>query len=113
MVFNVPTTSDYSQISNALRVQGDLDLSSKVALTSAWQLTQRSIVQTTPNPFVPLDARGEDRSSIISLGGRWAPLRSVLVGCDWAHEKRRASGPLTSDLDDHTISCYGQFQLQL
>lgn len=113
--FGGATTTDYSRIVSVAKVQADYDFSAKVAFTSALSYAERSLVRTIATVNPP-DARGSDRSAVFTLGARWAPLRSVLVGCDLATEDRRATNDsaarLTSNLRSNSIACYGQFSLQ-
>ncbi|MDP2004503.1 MAG: hypothetical protein Q8K45_02400 [Rubrivivax sp.] len=111
-VFNVPTTTDYSRITNVLRGQVFYDATAKLQFNVALDLYSRTIVRTTPNPFLPLDASGKERTPILALGLRWTPLRYALVGCDWSRERRRTSGPITADLDASAFSCFAQATLQ-
>lgn len=104
----VPSSAEYSQLNNVFKVQADYDLAAKVSISTAFLLTQREFAQT----FAGTNAGGKDNSVLLSLGGRWAPLRSVLVGCDLSWEKRTASGTLTTPLRDNSVGCFGQFQLQ-
>ena len=115
--FSVPGTSDFSQLYNSYRLQGDFNLTAKTVLTGAVQRVDRTLVTTVNNPLIfanALDQSGKDASTVLSLGVRWTPLRSVNVGCDASTERRTASGlsGLTAPLHDNTISCFGQFQLQ-
>lgn len=109
---NVPGSSDYSRIVNTLRIDGSYDYSAKIAITASWQLAQRTIVQTIVNPLLPLNASGKDSTNSYSVGARWAPLRTVLLGCDATQERRSASGDLTTSLHSTGLSCFGQLQFQ-
>lgn len=111
----VPGNSDYSQVQTSLRLQTEYTLSAKILVTAAGQVVQRKLVQTLSADVLPAplaDATGSDRSTVLSLGARWAPRRSVILGCDLSTERRTANGPLTAPLKDRTVSCFGQFQLQ-
>jgi hypothetical protein len=110
--FGIPATSDYSQVYNTARLQADYSVTAKIALTTSWTQVQRTIALRTDSPFRAPTAEGKDNSRVLALGARWAPLRSVQVGCDYTHEKRSASGELTAPLSDNTFACYAQFQLQ-
>ena len=115
--FNVAGTSDYSQIYNSYRLQADFNATAKLSFTGALQLVDRTLVTTVNNPLIPanlLDQSGKDSSTVVSLGLRWTPLRSVTFGCDASTERRTATGSagLTVPLHDNTLSCFGQFQLQ-
>jgi hypothetical protein len=110
---NVPGSSDFSRLVNTLRVDGSYDYSAKIAFSAGWQLAQRTIVQTIDNPLLPLNASGKDSTNSFSLGVRWAPLRTVSVGCDATQEQRSASGDgLTTPLHNTGLSCFGQLQFQ-
>jgi hypothetical protein len=109
-IFGVPGASEYTQLNNSLRVQADYDVSGKIAATAAVQVIDRKL--TNAVSLAAINQTGRDTSTVLSLGARWAPLRSVLVGCDLSTENRSASGELGVPLRDNTIGCYGQFQLQ-
>jgi hypothetical protein len=109
---NVPGSSDYSRLVNTLRVDGSYDYSAKIAFTASWQLAQRTIVQTIVNPLLPLNASGKDSTNSYTVGVRWAPLRTVSLGCDATQEQRSASGELTTSLHSTGLSCFGQLQFQ-
>jgi hypothetical protein len=109
---NTGGTADYSQVNTTLRVQGDHDLTSKVGLTAALSYANRDLVRTLPNLSGPIKSHGTEYDTIFSLGARWAPTRSVLLGCDASTERRRGEGDLVSDLDADRFSCYAQFTLQ-
>ena len=108
----VPSTSEYSRVNNTLRVQADYEASAKIGINAAVQVVQRSVVQTVKFLNVSQPSEGKDTTTTLSLGARWAPLRSVAVGCDISNDGRTHSGELTSDLKANSFSCYGQFQLQ-
>ncbi len=110
--FGLPATSDYSHVTNTLRFKGDYEVSGKLSATAGLQFTDRRVASTIQDPFFPSAASGKDRSTLLSAGARWAPLRSVLAGCDLSREQRSASGQIAFPLKDHSFSCFGQFQLQ-
>jgi hypothetical protein len=109
-LFGVPGASEYTQLNNSVRLQADYEVSGKIAATTALQVTDRKLTNTV-SLFNTSDT-GRDTSTVLSVGARWAPLRSVVVGCDVSTEQRTASGALGVPLKDNTIGCYGQFQLQ-
>lgn len=111
-VFSTPGLSDYSQTTSSLRIVTDYELSAKVGLNAALQVVQRKLVRTIDNPFIPLNAEGKDRTTLLSLGARWTPLRNALLGCDLSNENRSASGQLTTPLSNRGVSCFGQLTLQ-
>lgn len=107
----VPGSSDSSRLVNTLRLDLNYEFSSKIAFTTAWQAGRNSVVQTIDNPLLPLRASGKDRSSIVSVGVRWQPTRSVSAGCDAGHEDRKASGNIVISLSSASYSCFAQLQL--
>ena len=111
-VFNVPATSDYSRVTSTLRTAVNYDFSAKVAFVTSLAYYDRKLVSTIQNPFLPRDARGTEKTTLLNLGVRWTPLRSAQVGCDIGREDRRGSGQLTSDLRANSFSCFGQITLQ-
>jgi hypothetical protein len=109
---NVPGSSDYSRLVNTFRMEGSYDYSAKIAYTASWQVAQRTIVQTIVNPLLPLNASGKDSTNSYAIGVRWAPLRTVSLGCDATRDQRSASGDLTTPLHSTGLSCFGQLQFQ-
>lgn len=109
---NVPGSSDNSRIVNLLRLEATYDYSAKVNFYSGWNILQRSIVQTIVNPLLPLNASGKDHINTLQLGARWTPTRTTSLGCEAAHEDRKASGQLTTSLSSFSFNCYGQLTLQ-
>jgi hypothetical protein len=111
-VFNTPATSDYSRVTSATRAQLYYDFSAKLAFNTGVTYYDRAIVRTIDNPIERLDASGRELSTVFTLGARWAPTRSAMLGCDYSHEGRRGKGELTSDLRASSFGCYGQITLQ-
>ena len=111
----VPVTLNEQRVVSTLRVQATLDASAKLALVSSVQWVKRSLVRNTLPPAT-LDTAapqfGQDTTTLWTLGGRWAPLRNALVGCDASSERRRARGELTSNLKGASLNCYGQINFQ-
>ncbi len=110
--FGTPGTTDYSRVTDALRVKGDYALSSKLAFSLAWLWADRDLVRTQPSLLGTSQAEGRERTQWLSLGVRWAPLRSLSLGCDLSEERRRGSGALGTDLAARSFGCFGQFTLQ-
>ena len=111
----IPVTLSDSRVITTVRVQADMDVSAKVALSTSLQHAQRTLDRDTLalSNTVSLGTRsGKDGTTVFTLGARWAPLRNALVGCDATQERRRASGDLTSNLKGATFGCYGQISLQ-
>lgn len=111
----IPVTLSDSRVISTVRVQADLDVSAKVALSTSLQHARRTLDRDTlavSNTLPMGNSSGKDGTTVFTLGARWAPLRNALVGCDASHERRRASGDLTSNLKGATFGCYGQISLQ-
>jgi hypothetical protein len=110
--FGTPGTADYSRVNTALRIKADYELAPKVALNMAVAQSNRDIVRSLDDIFGPREATGRERYTTVSLGARWAPHRSVQVGCDAGQETRKGTGALGSDLSANTYNCFAQFTLQ-
>jgi len=111
----IPVTLSDSRVITTVRVQADMDVSAKIALSTSLQHAQRTLDRDTlalSNTVSLGTSSGKDGTTVFTLGARWAPLRNTLVGCDASHETRRASGDLTSNLKGATFGCYGQISLQ-
>jgi hypothetical protein len=111
----IPVTLFDSRTISTLRVQGDLDVSGKVALSASAQVARRGLTRDTVTVVTPSSLglnEGRDSTTLLTLGLRWAPSRSALLGCDASNERRTASGELTAALRGNTLTCYGQLTLQ-
>ena len=110
-----PVTLSDSRVITTVRVQADLEVSAKVAFSTSLQHAQRRLDRNTlaVANSVSLDtSNGKDGTLLFTIGGRWAPVRNTLFGCDASTENRRASGELTTNLNAASLGCYGQFTLQ-
>ena len=58
-------------------------------------------------------ANGTDNTTVLTMGLRWTPLRSVTLGCNVSRESRSASSTLRTDYDYNSFGCFGQLALQL
>jgi hypothetical protein len=108
------TLSDRRTVSTA-RVQADWDFTSRIAVSSSLQWSRRTVTRDTlvpVNAVEPGSIDGTDTTTIVTLGARWVPQRSTLVGCDLRAEQRRATGLLTANLSGNSISCYAQLTIQ-
>ena len=111
-VFSQAATADYGRVSNNFALRTNYAFSSKINFTAGVSYFDRKLVQTIDSPLVPLNAEGRDRTTIFTLGARWAPLRNATVGCDYTRENRNASGQLVADLKGNIFGCFGQLTLQ-
>lgn len=103
---------DYSRTTSALKFSGAYDLSAKVGLTASAGYAHRALEDTLRVGTLARPTAGSDNTTTLALGGRWAPLRSVQLGCDLSAERRTTRGDLTLPLSGNSVSCYGQFVLQ-
>jgi hypothetical protein len=108
----IPATADYSRKNTVWQVSTGYTASSKVSITSSVLYYRGDLVRTIDVPVFGSEADGRDKVTQISLGARWAPLRSVMVGCDLSDQNRRGEGALGVSLRGTTFSCYGQLTLQ-
>lgn len=105
-------TTAFSQTTDTLRVSADYDLTGKIVVSASVQHYRRTLDGS--GVFVT-GIRGTDNGNTLTLGMRWAVMRSVQVGCQGSTEKRGTnSNPLLNDgYSSRIVSCYGQFSLQL
>lgn len=107
---------DYSRTTTALKLQAAWAATGKISVTAAAGYARRALVNTpTLNGVaIPLlqQVSGNDHTTSLSLGARWTPIRSVLVGCDLSADRRGSDGRLTVAMSANTVGCYGQFTIQ-
>ena len=110
-----PGVVDYSQITSALRVKAEHELTGKIGLTASAVLAHRSLVNTPrdANGNVLTTLEGTDNTVTLALGGRWAVTRSAEAGCNVSTERRTSSNSaLSVPMSGSSFSCYGQLVLQ-
>jgi hypothetical protein len=112
LIFNQPTTADYSRVTSTVSLRTVYEATAKVAITASAVHANRDLVRTINDPLIPADASGTDRTTVLGLGARWAPRRFALIGCDLGNERRTGVGDLTSSLRASTFTCFGQVTLQ-
>lgn len=105
-------TTAFSENTDTLRLSADYDVTGKIVASASVQHYRRTLDGS--GVFVN-GIRGNDSGNNLTLGLRWAALRSVTVGCQASYEKRGTnSNPLLNDAYTAKIaSCYGQIALQL
>ncbi len=106
--------TDESRTTTALALKAQHELTGKITLTSGLTYAHRTLRSETLLGGVALGGlRGTDNTSILALGARWTPTRSIQVGCDISAERRSSSEQrLSVALRADSFSCYGQFILQ-
>jgi hypothetical protein len=113
-VFNTPGTADYSRVTTSLSLGADYAATSKVQVNAGFSMQDSDRVGTLPSATSTLtNDNGSERAYTFTLGARWRPTRSVLVGCNANAEKRKGSGNLVgNNINSNSLGCYGQFTLQ-
>jgi hypothetical protein len=104
-------TTAYSRTTDSLRLTMEYSISAKLLANLGVGLYRRDIVGS--GVFVS-GISGRDDGSSVSLGLRWAALRSLSLGCSAIHEQRNASdNPALNDaFRASALTCFGQFVLQ-
>jgi hypothetical protein len=107
----ITNASAFAQTTDSLRVAADYDLTGKITLNSALQIYRRNLDRT--GQLVDT-VSGSDTTSVLSLGARWSPLRSLSVGCQTSYEKRSSNSNvlLNEPYSASSVSCFGQLTLQ-
>jgi hypothetical protein len=104
---------DSSTLSTVAGAQLLWQATAKVGVTATLRSTQRRLANSLS--LGTLSGGGEggsDRYESASLGLRYAPMRSLSLGCDVQREQRRTDTTLSYAFDAHTASCYAQLTLQ-
>lgn len=106
--------TDYSRTTTALSVKADYEFSAKIALNAGLTYADRALRDSLQvNGGAPVVRTGSDNTTILSLGARWLPTRSIQVGCNASAENRSSgNAALSVGLSGSSFSCYGQFVLQ-
>ena len=99
------SASDFSRVTNALQVRADYELTGKIQMNAALGYSRRSLVDGFTG------VAGSDNTTALSLGARWAALRTLTLGCNVSRESRSASGTGSADYDNNRFGCFGQFTL--
>ena len=104
---------DFSRTTTAVKLMGDYQFSTKIALSAAVTQASRDLARSFNQGGPAIVERGWDNSTIVGLGAKWSPTRSLQVGCDLSAEQRRSNNPvLSATLGANSVSCFGQFVLQ-
>jgi hypothetical protein len=106
-------SSDYSRTSTLLVLSANHELTAKINLSANLGINQRDLNNSQYSLITGARAlAGNDTTTTLGLGARWAPTRAILLGCDISHEQRRASSTLSLPYSNDGFSCFGQFTLQ-
>jgi Putative beta-barrel porin 2 len=99
------TATDFSRVTDAVRVQADYELTGKIKMNAGVGYARRNLV----DGFTAV--AGNDNTTSLSLGARWAAMRTLTVGCDISRESRSSGGTGSSDYDNNRFGCFGQFTI--
>lgn len=103
-IINVSAT-DFSQVTNALSVRAGYELTGKIVLSGGLVYARRTLV----DGFTGVG--GNDNTTTLALGARYAATRTLSFGCDASTASRSASGVGSSAYDSNSIGCFGQLML--
>ncbi len=104
---------DFSRTTTAVKLMGDYQFSAKIALSAAVTQASRDLARVFNQGGPAIVERGSDNSTILGLGAKWSPTRSLQLGCDLSAEQRRSNNPaLSTSLSANSVNCFGQFTLQ-
>jgi len=98
------TFGDESRLTNALSLNTTYALTSKIRFDLNLYANRRSLV------FGSL--RGHDSVRSAMLVATYRPLRNLSLSCNAGHDSRRASGRVSFDYDNNSVSCSAQITLQ-
>lgn len=106
--------TDYSRTTSALSVKADYEFSAKIAVNAGLSVAHRALTTTLSQQNTTFSTvGGSDNTTVLSLGARWLPTRSIQLGCNASAENRSSSNTaLSVALSGNAFSCYGQFVLQ-
>lgn len=103
----------YDREATLVQLKADLVLTGKTSLFAAWGFTDRSLARSIDVGGLTLDdVPVHDRTWQYSLGLRWQPTRTWLLGVDLLGEERRDTTALSRPYHSTTISTFGQLSLQ-
>lgn len=98
--------TDFSQATNAVSLQAGYELTGKITLSGDVAYSQRYAVVGVGG-----GSGGNDNTTTLSLGARWAATRTIAFGCDARRESRSASGAGSSEFDNNRFGCFAQVTL--
>lgn len=100
--------NDYSRLTNSLQVNASYELSGKLLLDAGLSYADRDL----SNSFGSSRTESGDRSTSLSLGGRWLFSRSGLLGCNINHDTRSGQSALSTPYSANSYGCYAQLTLR-
>lgn len=99
------SATDFSRVTSALHVRADYELTGKIQVNAGFGYSRRGLVDGFTG------VAGSDNTTALSLGARWAALRTLTLGCSVSRGSRSASGAGSADFDNNRVGCFGQFIL--
>ena len=111
-VFNVGDVSSatqFNRITDSWRLSADYAASAKISATASLAQDRRDLSKSLTSSFT---LGGSDTTTHSSLGLRWTPLRSLLIGTSIDLERRTVSGGVGLPYSSTAYTVYGQFTLQ-
>jgi hypothetical protein len=108
-----PAASTTGRTSTELRITVGYAATAKILVDASLSGQHRELESTAVSGGqVIVTGSGKDGTLVASLGARWEPIRSVLLGCQYSYGKRSAEGGLSQDYSGSVFNCFGQFTLQ-
>lgn len=101
-------SSDYSRITTSAQINASYELTGKVMLDAGLSLADRDLRNSFGNNALD----GKDKTTSLSLGGRWMVTRNGLLGCQINHDKRSGQSFLSTPYSASSYGCYGQLTLR-
>lgn len=98
------TFGDESRLTNALSLNTTYAVTSKIRLDLNLYANQRSLVYGA--------FKGNDAVRSAMLVATYNPLRSLSLSCSAGRDRRNASGQVSFDYGNNSVSCSAQFTLQ-
>jgi len=103
------SATQFNRVTDSWRVAADYAAAAKLALTGSLTQDRRDLSKALTSSF---ELGGRDTTTTTSLGLRWTPLRSLLLGTSVDHEKRTVNGSVSLPYSSTAVTVYGQFILQ-
>jgi len=95
-----------------LTLAAERAVTAKVQASASLGWTRRTLTSrppsTSPSSLLPAATTAHDTTSQAALGVRWAPRRSVQLGCDASAERRHADGLLSTPYSARVVGCFGR-----
>jgi hypothetical protein len=95
-----------------LTLAAERAVTAKVQASASLSWTRRTLTSqppsTSPSIILPAATTAHDTTSQAALGLRWAPRRSIQLGCDASAERRRADGLLSTPYSARVVGCFGR-----